>query len=462
MLTLRDMDDSQMEAITVLYENDEQLLIAPTGSGKTAVALTVINELGCAKVLKRVLVVAPLLVCDKVWRHECNNWEHLRDLKVGIAAGDERDAVFKRLDRFDVVVINFEMMPWMADNDMFKHFDGILIDEITRLSGGGAWFKSMRRFIKHFKWRVAMTAVPITESFTQLFYIQFFVDAGKALGRNRDKHLRTYFYPTDYKQRDWALLPGSGEKISKLVSQTLHVMPNYKDTLPPLTVINVHVELPKSAMRVYRDMAGKMSAEGVTATSTAGMMGKLAQVAGGWLYSETETIEVHHAKYEMLDTLLYKSGGDPTIVVYQHDEEKRRLEEFYPGMEFLGRKSGDLEYRWNQGKVHLMGMHIRTGSHGLNLQHGGHKMVMLAPVWSQDAMSQIVDRLWRRSQKFPVDVAVIVAMGTIDELILDRLKGKAELYPAFLAHIEKIKAANGSVSDDLKSGLILPFTKKPH
>ena len=456
MLSLRDMDDAQNEAITVLYENDQNLLVAPTGSGKTAVALTAINELGCAGALKKVLVICPLKVADLVWRTEARNWEHLQEIKVGIAIEGERDAVFKRLDRFDIVVINFELIPWMAKNDMFKHFDGICIDEISKLSGGQAWFKAIRRFIKDFTWRTMMSATPITETFTQLFYIQFCVDAGAALGRNRDKHLRTFFYPEDREQRKWALFPGKGEELVALVEPTLHVMPDYKAGLPRLNVAVVPVEMPAGAMRSYKEMVGKSSTAGVTAKTAAEVVGKCQQIASGWLYSENETIEMHLSKLEALDSLLQMAKGDPVIVVFQHDEERRRLEEFYPGMEFLGKGSNDLLLRWNRGKVHLLGMHIRTGAHGLNLQAPCHRMVLLAPVWSQDAMAQVVDRIWRRGQRFPCDVAILATIGTVDELILERLAGKAELMPAFLQHVEDVKAEMN------KSAIILPFGVTRH
>ncbi len=440
MLTLNDLDIPQLAAIEHLFEYDETLLIAPTGSGKTVVALTAVDDLMSRGELKQVLIIAPLKVCQLVWRKEHLAWQHLHGLKIGVAIEGDRDKVFKRIDGFDIIVINFEQMIWMSENDKFKHFDGVIIDEVTKLSGGGAWFKSIRRFIKDIPWRVAMSAAPITECWSQLFYIQFFVDAGKALGRNRDKHLRKFFYPTDYKQRNWALQPGSADKLAALVEPTIHVMPDYKDTLPPMTIRHIHVTMPLHAKRVYRDMAQGFKAEGVTAETAAGKMGKLQQIANGFIYTADESIEVHHAKMEALDSMILQAGAVSVLLVYQYEEEKERLKEYYPAIKFLGKNPGPIEAEWNAGGIALMAMHIRSGAHGLNLQAGGHRMILLAPVWSQDQMTQVCDRLWRRGQKFPVEVGVLVATDTIDEIIVDRLNDKAELMPAFLQHIEDVGA----------------------
>ncbi len=438
MLTVNDLDRSQTDAIDHLITATETLLIAPTGSGKTVVALTAADELMAVGVVKRMLIVCPLKVAQLVWSTEHLGWQHLHTLKVGVAIEGSRDKVFKRIERFDIVVINYEQLIWMAANDKFKHFDGIIFDEVTRLSNGGAWFKSVRRFIKTFKWRCAMTAVPVTESFLQLFYIQFCVDGGKALGRNRDKHLRKFFYPLDFQNRKWGLFPGAGDKLAALIEPTIHVMPDYKDTLPKLTITHVPVPLPADAMRVYKDMAGTMQAEGVTAQTSAAQMGKLSQIASGFVYTETESIEVHYEKMDALDELIMLAKGESIIIVYQFEEEKERLKEYYPAIRFLGKNPQQLLTDWNAGKVHLLAMHIRSGSHGLNLQAPCCKMILMGPCWSQDQTTQVADRLWRRGQKRAVDVAVLVAKDTVDEVIVARLNDKAALHPAFLAHIAEV------------------------
>ena len=73
------MTSDQDAGVCRLFEHDETVLIADMGAGKTVVALTAIEELLAEGVLDKVLVFAPLKVCQTVWREERDKWEHLWD-----------------------------------------------------------------------------------------------------------------------------------------------------------------------------------------------------------------------------------------------------------------------------------------------------------------------------------------------------------------------------------------------
>jgi SNF2 family DNA or RNA helicase len=96
--------------------------------------------------------------------------------------------------------------------------------------------------------------------------------------------------------------------------------------------------------------------------------------------------------------------------------------------------------RWNAGKVELLLIHPKSAGHGLNLQYGGNKMVLMSIPWSLELYEQVVGRLHRGGQTAPVWVYVLLCNKTIDERIwaglydkraisdmaLDELKGPKE------------------------------------
>ena len=108
------LDSDQQAAITRLIEHDRTLLIAGMGAGKTVVALTAAAELLDMKAVKRVLVVAPVRVCNLVWATEHMKWSHLQGLTVALATGTPA----KRRDAFSsdaqIVVVNIENIAWMV------------------------------------------------------------------------------------------------------------------------------------------------------------------------------------------------------------------------------------------------------------------------------------------------------------------------------------------------------------
>ena len=170
MLSEKDLTNDQQAAIDRLYEHDHSLLMLPVGFGKTVVSLTAIQELLSSSALRRVLVVAPLRVCQETWANECAQWSHL-DLDVGIAAGvgvDVRQAIIE--SQCPVVVINFDILPWFFETYGKSHgFDGLLIDELTKLKGGGRQFKKLRPRLGDFTWRAGLTGTLVEEGLEGLF-----------------------------------------------------------------------------------------------------------------------------------------------------------------------------------------------------------------------------------------------------------------------------------------------------
>ena len=83
--------------------------------------------------------------------------------------------------------------------------------------------------------------------------------------------------------------------------------------------------------------------------------------------------------------------------------------------------------RWNEGKIELLLIHPKSAGHGLNLQHGGCKMVFVSLPWSLELFEQTVGRLHRSGQKHDVWVYLLLTNKTIDLRIWDALKDKRAL-----------------------------------
>ena len=80
--------------------------------------------------------------------------------------------------------------------------------------------------------------------------------------------------------------------------------------------------------------------------------------------------------------------------------------------------------RWNAGKIELLLIHPKSAGHGLNLQHGGCKMVFVSLPWSLELYEQTVGRLHRSGQTHDVWVYLLLTNKTIDERIWGALKDK--------------------------------------
>jgi hypothetical protein len=436
------MDPEQNAAMDRLYEGST-LLIAPKGAGKCAMSQTIAQELIEDGELSQVLVLAPLRVCTLTWAQEWTHWEHLYGPGMAIGDPDVREACITN-PAHRIVVMNFENVRWFFETFGHDHgFDGLIVDEVTRLqSPGGSTMKALRPYLKDFSWRVTMSATPVAEGGLALYSAALVADKGQCLGRRYDAFKRRYFMQMDFQGRQWDLQPGAQPRLAEALAPILHVMDDvpYKRSLPPLT-INWHpVDVLADMGEYYAAMATEAlveleGGETIEAANQAVVSGKLQQLANGAIYDAAgKAVLLSDVKHRQL----YRWLEDrPTLVVYQWVFQADMLREM--GIPLLA-DDELLEQKWNEGALPYMAIHPRSAGHGLNLQYGGSRMLVLAPYWSLDAWDQCIGRIWRRGQTSPVTVDVLVGTDTVEEIIVDRLEGKAQNESVLMSHLKSAAA----------------------
>lgn len=455
MRTKNDLTEVQQNAITRLYENNATLLVAPTGSGKTVCLLTAIQELIDNEILKRVLIIAPLKVCHSAWSDECKKWDHLQLICCGVATENEK----KRLsiinnDIYNVIVVNEENSKWLFNKNLHLNFDGFAIDETSKWTvSGGERFKALRHKVKIFKWRVGMTAQPVSENWTGLFAQILLLDDGRRLGKNKKKFLNSYFFSTDYAQRKWSLLPNGANRICKIIETIVHVMPNYKNALPPKNLSIIYITLDNESEKRYEELRKhryvEMTADTITAVNSAVLVGKLEQIANGFSYIDNENnpsvqkFILHHSKKlewvrKRVHNLISKNIS--VVVVYWYKCELDKLREIFPdALRMAGitqKKFFQNINKFQQKSGQIMLIHPSSCGHGVDgLQKNCCHQLWLAPCWSRDKWQQTQDRLWRQGQNQPVSIEVCIAKNTIDEIKLKSAEWKGNFHELFLKHL---------------------------
>jgi hypothetical protein len=436
-LSLSAITPEQNAAINRLYESN-CLLIARKGFGKAMVGQVAIQDLLDDGHITRALVVAPLKVCQMTWGTEWQKWDHLEPVGLALGTAEQRKAVIEGGAR--IVVINIENLGWLLGTYGHDHgFDGLLVDELSKFkAAGGGTMKVLRKHLKDFTWRAGMSASPVAEAGVDIYSQAMVVDGGAALGRNKEAFLRNYFYPTDFQQRKWALLPGAAARLAGALKDIVFVADDqgYEDGLPELIDEVVRVELPPGARQEYELMRKEGYIDGVEAVNQAVLTGKLQQITAGAVYLAGGERWIHWAKFDALRRVLAAAAG-PVIVSYWFQFEQDELRAQYPDMVFLGDNDPKVVTLWNSGAIRLLGVHPKSAGHGLNLQYGGHELVCLTVPWGADPWSQLVGRIRRRGQVSPVvKRTTIVAADTVDELVLARHVDKSFDEGSLMAHIK--------------------------
>jgi len=447
----------QQRAATWLYEHDGAFMVAPLGAGKGAAALTALAELIRDKHRRHALVIAPKLVATTVWPTEITSWLHLQHLRIAVLNGtpERRRALLATAHEREVTAIGVDLVPWLVGEltafaDDHPLFDVLIIDETSRLKDpSGKRARALLKVAGRFRTRWGLTGTPRPNSSMDLFMPAAIVTDGTLWGRAFVPWQKQHFRPRDPFGREWVALPGAEAKIAAAFGTVaMTVSDEDMPDLPPLNVVETHLQLPDAVMTSYRTMARELftTAEGRTIEVASPLIatGKLAQIANGFLYGagNDDTVFVHNLKIEWLHELVESLDGEPLLIAYEFIEDLRTIRRAFADVPTLSdatpKEAARLIAAWNDGALPLLAFHPTSASHGLNLQFGGSRMAWLSPSWSAELTEQAIARIYRPGQTRRVTIHICIAMHTVDEMKRNRVLGKMSAQEAFRRHLEQI------------------------
>jgi SNF2 family DNA or RNA helicase len=427
----------QEEAADFLYEHDRAMILAPVGAGKTAITLTAMQAMIQDGHANRFLVLAPKRVCTDVWPVEAKKWAPGLFMAVAVGTAARRASAFKAYAH--IVVINYDNIQWLQDKDL-STFDAIVFDELTKLkNSSGKRFKALSRVLDQFKVRWGLTGSFTSNGLEDVFGQCKVVDE-KLLGRAKGAFLQQYFVCINRDFGEWSPRKGALEMVMQRIKPATYVLEpgEYRDKLPPCHIVEMRCQIddrmPYETMK--RDFVVDFPDAQAVAANAAVVTTKLQQMASGFVYDSQRLASITPGKFtttkqavwfsshkfDLLHDLLEENQHANTILVYQFEEELAEIRRRYPQAQTLD--DANAAERWNKGLVELLAVHPKSAGHGLNLQHGGSRMVFISLPWSLELYEQTIGRLHRSGQLQPVWVYVLMAERTVDEKIFAALHDK--------------------------------------
>jgi SNF2 family DNA or RNA helicase len=422
----------QETAADFLYEHDRAMILAPVGAGKTCITLTAMRDMVKDGIVARWLVIAPKRVCTDVWPVEAPKWAP--ELKVAVAVGTPKQRLAALESNANVVVTNYDNLQWLAQQNLGT-FAGIVFDELTKLKNpSGSRFKALAKILK------APVRWGLTGSFTsnglEDVFGQCKIVDESLLGRSKGAFMQQYFVLVNKDFGEWAPRASSLPMIMDRIKPATFVLDagEYADKLPPCHHVEMRCKFSDRAP--YEAMKADFVALGVTALNAAVVTGKLQQMASGFVYDTQVTASEEYGKFDtvqtpiwfsshkfdLLDDLIEENQHANTIIAYNYKEELAELKRRYKHAVTLDDDRA-IE-RWNKGEVELLLVHPKSAGHGLNLQHGGCRMVFVSLPWSLELFEQTVGRLHRSGQRHDVWVYVLMTEKSVDEKIWAALHDK--------------------------------------
>ncbi len=425
------------------------------GSGKTSVVLTALDQLSLVEDVYPALVLAPLRVAKTTWPNEVHAWNHLSDVRVVSITGTPAERLAALRTPADVYTANYESIEWLTEQwGEDWPYKTVVADESTRLKSfrlrqGGkraqALGKVAHRKVTRF---IELSGTPVPNGLQDVWAQMWFLDIGERLGRTFSTFTNRWFRPHPSGFGVIPMAHAQEEIQAKLKDICLTIDAKDWFELRDPIVTKVYVDLPTKARQHYRELERELFTEldggDVEAFGAAARTGKLLQLCNGALYlegSNTKWEILHDEKIEALKSIIEESAGAPVLVAYHFKSDLDRLQKAFPQARVLDSDPKTIE-QWNKSEIPVLLAHPASAGHGLNLQHGGNILVYFAHTWNLEYRQQILERIGPVRQRQagydrPVFVYLIIARGTVDEMVISRVDEKQTVQQILLTAMKQ-------------------------
>lgn len=432
----------QSASISFILPRDRTFDTSDPGTGKTRTAIEVYAHrrknlgAGCA------LVVAPKSLLRSAWADDF--FKFAPQLRTSVATAENRAKAFA--DKADVFITNTDAVKWLVKQpDAFwKRFhEGMLIiDESTAFKHHTSQrSKALKKISKNFRYRHAMTGTPNSNIITDLWHQVLVLDDGQRLG--------TSFYafrnntctgvqvgPVATMMR-WENRPGIEQVISKLI-EDMTIRHKFEDCvdIPEHTMRSINYHLSTKQYSTYQQMEHAAitmveSGETITAVNGAAVMTKLMQIASGYVYDNAgEAQLVDTGRYELVGDLVDERKNSIVFFLWEHQRDALAAEFLKRGITYTtldgsvsSKQREERVKMFQQGFYRVILAQPQSAAHGLTLTKGT-STIWASPTYNLEHWLQGNRRIYRAGQTQKTETIVVVAPGTIEERVTQRLQDK--------------------------------------
>lgn len=442
--------DYQKYTINQIVMNPRYGVFLDMGLGKTVSTLYAIKFMVARGWVKKAIVIAPPLVARDGWTDEADRWDVLEGLRVVSVHGTPSQRLKKLSQTADVYILSVFCLDWLIEVTGLINwtYDMLVIDEASLYKNPlTPRYNTLLKIAPRVDRLVLLTGTPSPNSLLDLWGLIYVLDGGKRLGKNYYEYRTTFFHPGAKKGHQvftWSLNQGAEPVIfDRIKDITFTLKTGDWVDLPELVTKHVEVSLNNKERAAYNQLEEELILElpdgNISAANAAILANKLLQMANGAVYNEDGNIQpIHKRKLDALADIIDSADGSPMLVfvAYQHDFllienmlKKKKIR-------YCQIKDKNAIKEWNTGKLPVLLAHPRSASHGLNLQHGGHRVTWFGLTWSAEAWQQANKRVHRSGQKYTTVLTIIETKGTFDQKVLSRIDSKTNAQDKLISALE--------------------------
>lgn len=428
------------------------------GTGKTRVEI----EFVALDTMKdgATLVVAPKSLLRSAW--EADFKKFAPNVRVSVATAEHRAEAFAV--EADVYVTNTDAVVWLAKQPakFFKRFRLLVVDEMSLFKHHtSARSKALNKIKKYFAFRHALTGTPNSNAITDLWNQVFVLDDGKRLGKSFFQFRNSTQNPKQVgpsaQMVKWEDKPGAEMAVTDLLKDIV-IRNKLEDCidLPANHEYSVPFTMSAKHKKVYevfeRDALAMVAGNKIiSAVNAAGVMTKLLQIASGATYTgaeEGEWVDLAQERYELIADLVAQRQHSVVFFNWAHQKANLIAEFKKQGIPFAvidgtvsERTRAEIVKDYQAGAYQVVLAHPQAAGHGLTLTRGT-ATIWASPTFNLEHWLQGNHRIYRAGQQQKTETIVVVALGTAEEHVLERLTAKNTKQLAVLDLLQSLAKGN--------------------
>lgn len=432
--------DHQKKSVDFMLTHERVLDASDPGTGKTRVQIELFAERrrnggGCA------LVIAPKSLLRSAWENDFAKFAP--HITVSVAQAKGRAQAFAR--PADVYVTNVDATKWLMEQrpEFFARFDTLIMDELSAFKHHTSLrSKALNKIKSHFKYRYGLTGTPNSNGITDIWNQIYILDDGQRLGKSFYKFRNMTQTPSQAgpaaNMLKWEDKPGAEQAVGELIKD-MTVRHKFEECLdvPENFETEVPFFMPPGQATVYKTfkrdaLLALESGEVISSVNAAGVANKLLQIASGATYTgdANKYAVVDPSRYEMIADLVEARQHSVVFFHWRHQRDLLMEEFTKRGITFAvidgsvkeqDRMEAVKDYQ--NGFYRVMLAHPASAAHGLTLTRGT-TTIWASPTYNLEHWLQGNRRTYRAGQTQRTETISILAKGTIEELVYQRLADK--------------------------------------
>jgi len=435
------------------------------GTGKTRVQIELFSQRRAAGG-KCALVIAPKSLLDSAWKADFQ--KYAPHLVVQVCPAKDREKSFNQ--EADVYVTNTDAATWLAKRPpkFFGKFDTLIVDESSAFKHATSQrSKALKKIASHFYHRYLMSGTPMSNEVTDIWHQIFVLDGGKRLGKSFYQFRASVCSPLQVGPQPnmvkWQPRAGAEIAITNLI-RDITVRNKFEECLdiPPNHTYTIDYQMGIDQAKAYEDMEKYAlteldSGRTITAVNAAVVMGKLLQIASGSVYSDYGTgnsvlqvkaadklgyTPIETARYELIADLIEARKHSLIFFNWTHQKDmlirelqKRKITFCVIDGSTTSKQREEHVKHFQAGFYRVMLAHPASAAHGLTLTKAT-TTIWSGPPNSLEHFLQGNRRIYRSGQTQSTETLLILAKGTIEELVYKRLQSKDSLQTSALGLLQ--------------------------